>query len=472
LEVLINSHSDVEHEIEIVVPQEELREHFEKGYREHAKKISMPGFRPGKVPLQMIKRLYGPAIEAEVIEKLANDLFKQAIDERDIKPFGQPVLENIDMKPEAPVSIKIKYETMPDTEAKDYTGLQIERLRHNVTVDEVEDEIRYLLKSRKKLEEEEIALDDDYRVTCEIQMLDAEGNPIAGQKNDNLVVDLDDENLNRDLKAELLNMKVGEEKDVEFTHDNKDGGEDTERAHLKVLKVEKVTLPELDDAFANEVTHGRYVTVEALREGLFADLNANWKQRYDQLFETEIRNEIIRRNIFAVPSQMVENMKTEYLNHLRDRQPDKKLPENFDVDDYKKSIDNEVVSLIRWMFLRDSIIKQENIAVADEDVMAKAEEEAAKLHIEKERLLEYYKTSSATSDQILNDKLLRFLADASEIKDVNDDDISQSPLMPFAEIPHDHEHDHDHDHHGHDHEHDHDHGHENTHEDESKEKVL
>jgi trigger factor len=456
LEVLIHSKSDVEHEMEIVVPQEELKTHFEKGYREHAKKITMPGFRPGRVPLQMIRRIYGTMIEGEVIEKLANDLFKQALDERNIKPFGQPRLEDIDIKPDEPVSIKIWYETLPELVSVDFNGIQLERLKHEVTDEEVEEEINYLLKSKKILEETESADDDNFRVTCEIQMLNAEGEPVAGQKNENLVVDLDDEQLNRDLKAELLNMKAGDEKDVELSHVNKDGQDEVERAHLKVKKVERVTLPDLTDAFAAEATHGTYADLEALREGLRKELTKNWERRYNELLENELRNEIIRRNPFPVPSQVLDDMKDKYLEHLKERQPEKKLPENFDVTEYRKSIDGEVNGVARWIFLRTAILEKEKIRLEDEDVMEKAEEEAAKLNIDKERLIEYYKSSAQFSDHLLDEKLFRFLIGCSEVKDINDDDISHSPLAPFAEIPHDHDHDDDHDHHHH-HGEDHDH---------------
>jgi trigger factor len=454
LEVLIHSLTDVEHEMEIVVQQEELRTHFDKAYREHAKKITMPGFRPGRVPMQMIKRLYGQMIEAEVIEKLANDFFKNALEERNIQAYGTPVLQAIDMKPELPVSIKIKYEPAPDIVAKDYTGMQLERLQHDVTDEEVEDEIRDLLRSRKQLDEVEQADDENYRVTCEIQMLTPEGMPIEGQKNDNFVVDLDEAQLNRDLKAELLNMKTGEEKDVELSHEGQDGQDETERAHLKIKKVEKITLQDLTDAFVKDVTQGRLETVDALREDIRTTLVQHWKQRYDQLFENELRNELIKRNPFPVPAAMIENMKNEYVNHLRDRQPEKKLPDNFNIDEYKKTIENEIVTMTKWMFIRDSILKQENITLSDEDVLAKAEEEAAKLHIDKERLIQYFKSDSAFSNEMLNEKFQKFLLENNEVKLLNDDDISHTPLTPFAELPnlhnHDH-HDHDHDHHNHDH---------------------
>ena len=117
MEVLINSTSEVNHEMEIVVSAEELKPHIDKAYKEEAKNIQMPGFRKGKVPLQIIKRRFGEAIEYQTIEKLSNDFFRTAIEERDIQPINQPILEDMKFEPGGDLTLKVRYETMPEVTA-------------------------------------------------------------------------------------------------------------------------------------------------------------------------------------------------------------------------------------------------------------------------------------------------------------------------------------------------------------------
>ena len=157
MEVLIHSKNDVDHEIEIIVPYEELLPLFEKAYREEAKNITLPGFRRGKAPLQIVRKRFGTSIEYQVIEKLSNDYFRTALEERDIKPLGQPVLHTLDYEPGGALTIKVDYETAPDLTPRDYKGVQLEKLVHEITEEEVSEEISGFLKSERTLTPEEIA---------------------------------------------------------------------------------------------------------------------------------------------------------------------------------------------------------------------------------------------------------------------------------------------------------------------------
>ncbi|MDX9759598.1 MAG: trigger factor [Bacteroidota bacterium] len=444
MEVLINSKSEVSHEIEIIVSSEELQPHFEKAYREEARKISIPGFRPGKVPVQVVKKRFGKEIEYSVIEKLSNEFFRTAIEERDIKPIGQPVLQDLDYKPGEPLTIKVAYDTEPEVVAKDYLGVQLERLAHTVTDEEVEDEIQRALKSRRTLEEVEKADDENFLVTVDIQMLDAEGTPVPGQRNENLKVELDDEYTNRDLVAELLNMKTGEEKDVELTHTHGDH-EHTDRAHIKIVRVERVTLPDLTDDFAREYSNGEVETVKDLRRVVHERLEEVWRNRYQQQLDNDLVGEIVKRNPVAVPESIVENMIDEWMKSLREQQPGKKFPADFNETEYRTSRRPEAEFTAKWMYLRDSIIEQEGIKLEDADVEQKAAKDSEAMGIEKDRLIEFYKNAPQYTQSMLVEKLLAHLYAQAEIKDVDDNDLSRTGMDGVAFHEHDHDHDHDHD---------------------------
>ncbi len=392
MEVLINSKSDVTHEIEIIVQNEELQPHFEKAYREEAKNIVIPGFRRGRVPLQIIKKRFGKEIEYQIIEKLSNEFFRNAIEERDIKPVGQPILHDLNYNPGEALTIKVSYDTEPDVVAKDYTGLQLEHLMHTITDEEIDEEVKGILKSRRTLEAVDKADDDDFLVTIDIQMLDEEGTPVAGQRNEDMKVELDDEYVNRDLVAELLNMKVGDEKDVELTSTHGDH-EHTERAHIKVKTVERVTLPELNDEFVAEYTSGGASTEAELRTMIHDRLVEVWAQRYKQQFENDLVGEVVKRNGFEVPPSVIEGILDDWLKQAQEQQPGKQFPEGFDVEEYRKGRTKEAEFTAQWMYLRDSIIEQEGIKLEDSDVEDKAERDSVSMGIEKERLIEFYKNA-------------------------------------------------------------------------------
>jgi trigger factor len=458
LEVLINSKNDVSHEIEIIVSNDELQPHFEKAYREEAKKINLPGFRPGKVPLQMVKKRFGKEIEYSVIEKLSNDFFRDALEERDIKPVGQPVLHDLDYNPGDALTIKVSYETEPDVVAKDYLGVQLERLSHEVTDEEVEDEMQRLLKSRRTLEEVDRADDENFLVTVDIQMLDDDGNAVPGQRNENMKVELDDEYMNRDLVAELLNMSVGEEKDVELTHAHGDH-EHTERAHVKVTRVERVTLPELNDEFVKDFSQGQAETVKDLRKMLHERIEEVWENRYKQQLDNDLVGEIVKRNAFDVPDSIIESILDDYVKAVQEQQPNKKFPADFKLEEYRKSRRQEALFTAQWMYLRDSIIEQEGIKLEDSDVEEKAAKDSEAMGIEKERLIEFYRSAPQYTQTMLVEKLIAHLYAHAEIKDIDDNDLTRTGMEGVSYQDHDHGHEH-----GHGHEHEHEHGHDHEHE--------
>jgi trigger factor len=434
VEVLIHSETDVQHKIEIILSPEELKPHFEKAFREKAKEITLPGFRKGKAPLLMIQRHLGRAIEYETIEKLSNDLFQDALTERNIKPIGQPVLEDLDYKPGNALTIRISYEVAPEVVAKEYTGVQVEQWSHEVTGEEVEDELIYLQKRHRILEPAEVADEEGYLVTIELQMLNDKGFPIPGKVNDNLKIDLGEEHVNRDLKAELLNMRTGEEKDVELTYDNKDGQEETERAHIKVKSIERIILPDINDEFAKHASDGKHETLDAFRESLHENLVTYWKRRYEDKLKNDLVNEIIKRNPFAVPNAVVGNILDSFVEEVKQRYPEQKLPDDFNVEEYRTHREQEARMTAQWMYIRESIVEQEHLTVDDEAIERKAMDDAVRLGIDQERLLEYYRKSDQVRHDLVTDQLMDLLLRQADIKSVNDNDISQTALAPFEAL--------------------------------------
>ena len=111
MEVTVHTRSEVSHEVEIEVKPDELQPHFEKAYREYRHKIEINGFRKGKAPVEMVKKLYGEMIENEYLEKLTTELYREAVKEKDLKPIGEPTLVDLNYKRGEKLWVKIQYKT-------------------------------------------------------------------------------------------------------------------------------------------------------------------------------------------------------------------------------------------------------------------------------------------------------------------------------------------------------------------------
>ena len=145
--------SSSEKEVEIKLQYDEIKKEIEEEVKKQSKKIQVPGFRKGKVPASMLKKMYGDALEYEASEKIANSFFWKVAEENQLKPIGQPTMTDLKFDPEKELFFKVKYETIPVLEVKDYKGISFDIPDLVVGEEEVKKEIDYIIKSNKSLED-------------------------------------------------------------------------------------------------------------------------------------------------------------------------------------------------------------------------------------------------------------------------------------------------------------------------------
>ncbi len=116
----INDISSSEKELEVTLSYDEIKEEIEAEVKKQTKKIQIPGFRKGKVPLPMIKKMYGDALEYEASEKVANARFWKAAEEQNLNPIGRPALKDIKFTPGSDLFFKVQFETIPLLNIENY----------------------------------------------------------------------------------------------------------------------------------------------------------------------------------------------------------------------------------------------------------------------------------------------------------------------------------------------------------------
>ena len=212
---IINT-AEWERELEVTADAAELSAHFEKAYENYRKKIEIKGFRKGKAPLPMVKRLYGESIEYESLDTVANDLYRKVAEEKNLKVIGEPKLVDINYKRGESLRFKIKYEVRPEIQFKEYKGLKVEKLVHIVNEKEIESEFERLRQINRTTTEVDSAVDDEHILTVDLQEVDTAGFPIVGKKNENVRVYLKDETVYPQLREALRNAERGKEYGAKF----------------------------------------------------------------------------------------------------------------------------------------------------------------------------------------------------------------------------------------------------------------
>jgi len=417
VEVTIQDLSEVSREVEIKATPEELQPHFNKAYADYRKKVEIRGFRKGKAPVDIIKKLYGDLIEHEALESIASDFYRQTIKEKNLKPIGEPTLIDLDFKHESGVKFKIHYDVRPEIVLKDYKGIEIEKVVHPVTEEDIEEEVLRLRRSNASFQETDAAVDAEHIVTVDMQDIDESGAPIAGKRSPGVRFYLGDENLELPFKKALSNANKGGVYRVQFEHEHGDHKHNV-NAELTATKIEKIMTPELDQALVEKMTKGKTVSVEQFRADIRKDLEEYWKQQTERQVINSLTEEIIKRHEFQVPESLTRNVLDRLLEEMKNESPGKNLPDDFDVEKFNEQNRPYAVYQSKWALLREELIKSEAIDATDEDLAKLAERDAERMKIPIDRLVNYYKSSDQIKDRIIGDKLLKILTDSAIIKEV------------------------------------------------------
>ncbi len=426
MDIKINEVSKSEKEIEVSLAYDDIKSNIETEVKKQTRKIQLPGFRKGKVPLHLIKKMYGDALEYEAAEKVANTQFWEISKEQHLHPIGQPQLTDLDFKPGEKLNFKVKYEVMPELEVKDYKNIEIEIPDFKVTDSEVEKEIDYILKSNSTKEDaEEVGEGKNFIISVDIARVDDEGNPLDDVKQQNMELDFANERIQPEILDNARGKKKGETFEFSFTDkrtEKDEEGKDKEvsetyqyKAEIKDIK--KVVLPELTEDLIKKVTKDKVSTEAELRDQIQKDIEAYYEQQTDEITRGKLISEIIKNNDFTPPASLVSNILEELIKNEEEQQKRygvQKIDRAEAANRLRKSAENEV----KWFLIKNEIQQKEDVKVSDEDLKELAEKDAEKTGIAVDKLLNYYKSSNY-GEKLIDKKLFEFLKENNNINKVD-----------------------------------------------------
>lgn len=408
MEVTINTISEVRQEADIVLSHEELQPHFDKAYRKYQPKVEVRGFRKGKVPMDMIKRLYGEAIEQEALDEVANEVYREAMTQKDIAPIGTPSMVDMDFKRGDHFRFKIQYDVRPTITLVPYSSIKVEKLIHKVTDAEIEAEIHHIRRTNATTTEVQSVNDEEHVVIADTQELDEAGTPIIGKASKDTRFYLADPMLVAEIKDALKSAVVGETYRAKFESKH---GDHSHPVHITIAvkKIEKINLPPFDNDLVKKVSSEKVSTTEEFTANMRRDLEQYWLNQTEARLEDALAQELVNHHDFPAPESVVNSFLDAFVDDVKNKSRDKKLPRSFDEEKFRAENREYAIWQAKWLLLKQRIAEVENIKVTDEDLERLAEKEAAQLGIDKARLVEYYKMSNTGSERLLTNKLMAFL---------------------------------------------------------------
>ncbi|MBK7229202.1 MAG: trigger factor [Ignavibacteriales bacterium] len=420
--------SSSEKEVEIKLNYDEIKNEIEEEVKKQTKKIQVPGFRKGKAPISMLKKMYGDAFEYEASEKIANTFFWKVAEENQFKPIGQPSMTDLKFEPEKELSFKVKYEIIPLLDIQNYKGLTFDIPDLIAGDDEIAKEIDYIRKSNKTLEDTDVITDENHTIDAEIVMIEKNGEKLDENITEKMQIDLTADGIAKDIIKNSKNKKVGESFNFTFKDEHKHKLEDgTEESHkeeftykVSILGIKKVVLPELNEEIIKKATRDKVSTESELREEIKKDIQTYYDQQTEEMIRVKFVSEILKKNEFDPPKSLVNNILEEYVKSEEEKAKKSKYP--FNKEETRTRLQKSAESEVKWYLIKNEIQKKESLTIDDSDYTQLAEKEFQKTGLPVDKLINYYKTSNQ-GERILDQKLFDFLKSNSTLNKVHPDKL-------------------------------------------------
>ncbi len=308
MQVSVEAGEGLERKLKIQIPTETVEMQVESRLKSMLPRVKIDGFRPGKVPLKVVKQHYGDQVFQEVAGELIQNSFRDALTQENLNPAGDPSISTDGIKQGEPLEFTATFEVYPDVELAPVTGMNLEKIKSAVTDADVDKMIETLRKQRSSWNVVERAAGDDDKVVIDFKGK-VDGELFDGGSADNVSVVIGSGSMIPDFEENLKQLKAGDETTftVNFPDDYQAGhlaGKEAE-FEVAVKTVEESSLPEVDEEFAKAfgVEDG---SVDKLRD----DIRGNMERELDNRVRSEVKNavmeQLIEKNPIEVPAAIVQ----------------------------------------------------------------------------------------------------------------------------------------------------------------------
>lgn len=285
MQVSIETTSKLERRLTVGVPADQVDSQVDERLKQAVKNVRLPGFRPGKVPLKVMRQRFGSGVRQEVLGEVMSRSFQEAVVQENLKPAGQPSIEPKSMEAGKDLEYVATFEVFPEIDVVELKDFPVEKPKAEVTSDDVENIINVFRKQRGNWETVERAAQDEDRVTIDYKGT-KDGEEFEGGSAENSELELGSGRMIPGFEDGVVGMTAGEEKTLELTFP-----EDYHAEELKGAAVEfKVTLHKVEALVPAPLDAELFAAY-----GVEGDDEAAFRSEVEQNMERELRNAVDAR---------------------------------------------------------------------------------------------------------------------------------------------------------------------------------
>ena len=383
----------------VEVPAEEVEKALQAAYMKEKNKISIPGFRKGKVPRAMIEKMYGAAVfYEEAANILIQDNYAAAMEESKEDIVSRPTIDVVQIESGKPFIFTAEVAVRPEVTLGKYKGVQVTKIDTTVTDEEVE----AALEKEQQKNSRTVTVTDRPVANGDTAVIDFEGfvDGVAfeGGKGENHPLEIGSHSFIDTFEDQLVGHNTGDEVEVNVTFPEKYQAADLAGKpavfKVKINEIKTKELPELNDEFASEVSE--FDTLAEYKEDLRKHLEVEKENEAKRTKEDEAIKKIIDKSTMEIPEAMIETQCENMINEFAQRIAQSGLSmeqymqfSGMTIDGLKEQVRPEAETRIKSSLVLEQIAKDENIEVSEDEINAEIEKMAAQYGMEADKLKEY-----------------------------------------------------------------------------------
>ena len=417
-------------EYKVALPAKDIEDKISRRLQELTKTVTLPGFRPGKVPVSVLRQKYGPSVMGEILERAVNESSQQAMTEKGLRPAMQPEIEITSFEAGKDLEYTISVEILPEITPTDFSKIKVERLVPNTNQAEIDTALENLAKSHgesKTLSENRKSKDGDVLLIDFLGRVD--GVEFAGGKAEGYELTLGTGTFIPGFEEQLTGVKACDKVDVKVTFPENYGAAELsgKDAVFEVTVHElKETVPAaIDDELAKKVG---MESLDTLKKSIQEEQEREFKNMARMTLKRELLDKLAETHDFEVPGKLLEREYESIWSQYEERRKTAAASGQPAPDDNGKSEDEQKQDFhkiaerrVRLGLLMSEVGRVNNVEISQEDINRQLMAEAKSQPGREQEVIEYFKNNPQAMEQlsapVYEEKVVDFILEKATVTD-------------------------------------------------------
>ncbi|MDA9647414.1 trigger factor [Candidatus Pelagibacter sp.] len=434
MKVTVENKKGLNKDVKVFIDKETMNSYMDEKYEEIKGTVNLKGFRPGKVPKEVLKRQFGKAVFGEVLDKVLKDTSTKALEEKKIKPAGQPKLDLKTYGEDKELEYILSVTELPKVEVKSIEGIKFDQYTVKIDKSETDKRIKEIAKNQPSFKEAnpDTKAKDGDQVTLDYKAT-VDGKEFKGSEGKNTQLTLGKDLFLKGFDKQLIGTKKDDEKIVEATlpenFSDKELVNKKAQFNCKIINIKNPEEVKIDDTFAKNLGAKN---LEDLKILISKQINDEYKNSLDQLSKNQILKEIEKIKVDEIPENLVEE-EVKILSQGMSQEEAKKNNSKFT---------ETAKTRIKTGLILNEIGEQNKINVSEQEIQAEVQKQLRMMPGQEKMVMDFYqKNPSAVASlrgTVYEEKILNLIKEKAK---PNKKEISKDEAEKILKETYKHDHD-------------------------------